>query len=64
MLKWGKMKIRKIKEKNKKGMLEEVSVYWIVAVFILIVGVGVAIFLRQKDISLLEFIENLFRFGR
>lgn len=57
------MKIRKL-IKEKKALEFETLVLIIVAVVILIVLIGGYVILRQKDISALEFIKNLFRFRR
>ena len=48
--------------KGKRGLEIEALVWIIVAVVILIVMVAAFIILRQKDVSMLEFIKNLFRF--
>lgn len=50
--------------KNKKGMEIEALAWWIIAVIILIVLIVGFIILRQKDVSAIEFIKNLFRFGK
>ena len=55
----------KNKLKKKKGFVMSSNlVYWIVAAVILIVVVVLFIFLRQKNVSALEFIKNLFKFRR
>ena len=47
---------------KKKGLEARTLVLWIVAIVILIVFIAGFIILRQKDISMMEFIKNLFRF--
>jgi len=54
---------RKIK-KNKRGMGMPALAWWLIAVVILIVVVAGYIILRQKNVSALGFVKNLFRFGR
>lgn len=49
--------------KFKKGfVMSSTLVYWIVAAIVLVVIIVLFIFLRQKDVSALEFIKNLFKF--
>lgn len=54
----------KMRRKGKKGMEIETLGWWIIAVIILIVLVVGYVILRQKDVSAIEFIKNLFRFGK
>ena len=48
--------------KSKEGIEIEVLVWWIVAAVILIVMVVAFIILKNKEISMIELIKNLFRF--
>ena len=51
-------------KKNKKGIAMSALAWWIIAVVLLLVVIAGYIILRQKNISALEFIKNLFRFGK
>ena len=53
-----------VKMKNKKGMEIETLVWIIIAVVILVVMVTAFIILRGKDVGMIEYIKNLFRFRR
>jgi hypothetical protein len=50
--------------KDKKGIEIETLVWIIVAVIILAVMVISFIVMKNKDMGVVEFIKNLFRFGR
>lgn len=52
-----------LKIKGKKAIETEVLVWTIVGIIILILSIVGYIILTKKDLSLLEFIKNLFRFG-
>lgn len=54
----------KHKLSNKKGIEMQTLVLWIVAVAILIIVIMGYVILTRKDISVIEFVKNLFRFGR
>ncbi len=59
-----KKKMKKSRMKNKKAIEVEMLAWWIIALVILVVLIVGFIVLKQKDVSALEFIKNLFRFGR
>ncbi|HUS50682.1 MAG TPA: hypothetical protein VMZ91_10985 [Candidatus Paceibacterota bacterium] len=50
--------------KEKKAVEIDVLTWWFIAIAICIVMVVAFIILRKKDISAIEFIKNLLRFGR
>ena len=48
---------------NKKGIVAEYVVYWIVAIALLILVLVIYGILHSKGISAIEYIKNLLRFG-
>ena len=56
------MKKQNLNKLGKKGMELEMLGYWIIAIAILVLLVIGYIVLREKGISALDFIKNLFRF--
>ncbi len=57
------MNIRNMK-KDKRGIELEMLGWWIIAVVILVIIVVAIILLKGKGTAALEYIKNLFRFGR
>jgi len=50
---------------NKKGDIEwDTIIYWIIAVLVLVLGFFLYKVLAGKGISALEYLKNLFRFGK
>ena len=49
--------------KNKKGIEMEMLAYWIIAIAVLALIVVGYLILKTKNISALDYIKNLFRFG-
>lgn len=50
--------------KSKKGMEIEELGKWLIGVAILVILMGGAIYLKSKGIDILDYIKDLFRFGR
>jgi len=50
--------------KNKKGMEIEELGKWLIGIAILIILIGGSIYLKSKGINTLDYIKDLFRFGR
>ena len=50
--------------KGKKGMEIEELGKWLIGVAILVILMGGAIYLKSKGINTLDYIKDLFRFGR
>lgn len=51
-------------KKSKKSMELETLGYWIIGVTILVIAIIGYVILRSKGIDALNFVKNLFRFGR
>ncbi len=51
------------KRKNKKAIEIEVLVWWLIAAAVFVLVVAIYIILKVKGISIVGFVENLFRFG-
>ena len=58
------MIIKKLKIRGKKGIELEALGWWIIGVAVLIIMVIGYIYLKGKGSSALDFIQNLFKFGR
>lgn len=52
------------KRLDKKGIDAAYLAYWIIGLVLLVVVVGGYIYLRKTDSGAINFIKNLFRFGR
>ena len=50
--------------KNKKGLEMEVLIWWIIALVVLAVIVFASLVLRDKGVGAMDYIKNLFRFGK
>ena len=50
--------------KGKKGMEIEELGKWLIGVAILVILIGGAVYLKSKGINALDYIKDLFRFGR
>ena len=51
-------------KKSKKGMELETLGYWIIALVILVIVILGIIILKGKGISAIDYIKQIFRFGR
>ncbi len=50
--------------KSKRGMETEMLGWWIFALAVLVIMIGGYIILKGKGINAIEYIKNMFRFGR
>ncbi len=58
------MKKTKKDLKNKRGMELEMLGWWIIALIVLVIVIIAIIILKGKGVSAINFIKDLFRFGR
>ena len=50
--------------KYKKGWAESELGKWLIAIAVLVILIGGAVYLKVKGISVLEYVKDLFRFSR
>lgn len=50
--------------KNKRGMEMEMLAWWIIAVTVLVILLSAYFILKGKGVGAIEFIKNMFRFGK
>jgi hypothetical protein len=53
-----------MKKGEKKGMEMEMLGWWLIALAVLAIAIGAIIVLKGKGINAIDFIKNIFRFGR
>lgn len=49
---------------NKRGIEIEMLVWWLIAMVVLVIGIVAFVILKDKGVGGIEYIKNLFRFGR
>ena len=50
--------------KNKKGQMFDTLLPWIIGLVVLVIILGFYFFFSKNGLSAIEYIKNLFRFGR
>jgi len=53
-----------MEKRNKKGVVIDNLVWWIIAIAVLVIILVLAVLLRGKLTGLGDYLKNLFRFGR
>lgn len=55
--------IFKTKKKQRKAVMEDMSIWMIAGLLVLVIGIAIAIVLIKKGLINIDEIKNLFRFG-